>query len=100
AGIRVVIAVQDLHQGAFARAVLAQNRVDLACEDVEIDVVVSQNSRKLLRDPAQAQVRDTVPRGRCSSGHLRLLANRDLTRHSAPPGPLPRTACPYLCCYL
>ena len=50
AGIRRIQAVQDIHQRGFARAVFAQQRVDFAGQQVEIDAGVGRHARKALDD--------------------------------------------------
>ena len=47
--------VQDVHQGRLAGAVLAEQRVDLAGPDVEVDRVVCDDARVALRDAAHLQ---------------------------------------------
>ena len=47
--------VQDVHQGRLAGAVLAEQRVDLAGPDVEVDPVVCDDARIALRDAAHLQ---------------------------------------------
>ena len=47
--------VEDVHQGGLAGAVLAEQRVDLARPDVEIDVVVGDDARIPLRDAAHLE---------------------------------------------
>ena len=47
--------VQDVHQGRFAGAVLAEQRVDLAGREVEIDRVVGEDARISLGDPAHLE---------------------------------------------
>ncbi len=42
--------VQDVHQGGLAGAVLAEQRVDLARPDLEVDAVVGDDARISLRD--------------------------------------------------
>src|SRR5271156_2388865 len=59
AGVRPGDAVDDFHQGAFAGAVLAHERVDLADFDSQVDVIVRQNGRITLGDTAQDQTRFT-----------------------------------------
>ena len=54
-------AIDDLDQGALAGAVLAEQRVDLAGQDGEVDAVVGEAARKLLDDAAERQERDCVP---------------------------------------
>ena len=46
AGVRVDQAVEDVHQGRLAGAVLADQRVDLAGAHVEVDVVVGDARRE------------------------------------------------------
>ena len=48
-------AVDHLDQRRFAGAVLAEQRVDLAGLDLEIDVVVGEHARKLLADADELQ---------------------------------------------
>ncbi len=50
--VRVVEAVEDAHQRRLAGAVLPEQRVHLAGPEVEVDVVVGEDARELLRDPA------------------------------------------------
>ena len=50
-------AVQDVHEGGLAGAVLAEQRVDLARTDLEVDSVVGQDARIPLRDAAHLQRR-------------------------------------------
>ena len=45
-------AVQDVHKGRLARAVLAHKGMDLAMADAEVDVIVGEHARKLLGDAA------------------------------------------------
>ena len=49
--VRVVEPEQDVHQGRFAGAVLAQQRVDLAATNGELDAVVGDDSGESLDDP-------------------------------------------------
>jgi hypothetical protein len=51
--IRPVEAVQDLHQGALSCAVLAEQGMDLAGMNVQIDLVIGHDTRKGFADPAQ-----------------------------------------------
>jgi hypothetical protein len=53
--VRVVEPVEDVHQGRLARAVLAEERVHLVREQVEVDPVVRDDAREALRDTAQLQ---------------------------------------------
>ena len=53
--VRLVQAVDDVHQGALAGAVLAQQRVDFALLQGEIHVVVRQDAGESLGDPCGLQ---------------------------------------------
>ena len=55
AGIGLVEAVEHLHEGALARAVLAQQRMDLADANIERDGVVREQPAEPLRDPVHPQ---------------------------------------------
>ncbi len=55
--IRVVEAVEDVHERRLSGAVLAEERVDLATTEVEVDVVVREHPGELLRDPAELENR-------------------------------------------
>ena len=48
--VALVKAVEDLHQRAFARAIFAQQGVDLAGLDGQIDLVVGQNAGEAFGD--------------------------------------------------
>ena len=50
-------AVEDVHQGGLAGTVLTQQCVDLAGSHIERDVVVGDDSRVALRDPAHLEQR-------------------------------------------
>ena len=52
AGVRLRHTVNDLHQRAFARAVLAQQRVDFSGLDGQVDSVVCQTAGVLFGDMA------------------------------------------------
>ena len=69
-------AVEDVHQRGLARAVLAEQRVDLARADGQVDVVVGQDARVALGDAAHLERR----------GDHRRRSGRALqpSRHSAP----------------
>jgi len=43
---------EDVHEGGFAGAVLADDGVNLAASNLKIDTVVGENAGELLRDPA------------------------------------------------
>jgi len=62
--VRVVETVEDLHQRAFARAVLAQQGMDLARPDVEADAIVGQDAGEALDDIAHLGSVDTGVAGR------------------------------------
>ena len=53
--VRVVEAVDDVHQRRLAGAVLAEQRVHLALEQVELDLVVREDAREALRDAAELE---------------------------------------------
>ena len=48
--VRPVQAVEDVHQGRFACAVLSEQRVHLALAQVDADVVVGHDAGEALRD--------------------------------------------------
>ena len=50
-----VEAVEDVHQRRLAGAVLPQQRVHLPAAEVEVDVVVGDDAREALRDPAELE---------------------------------------------
>ena len=53
--VGVVEPVEDVHQGRLAGAVLAEQGVHLALDQVEVDVVVRDGSREALRDVAHLE---------------------------------------------
>src|SRR5262249_7290004 len=55
AGIGLVEPVQDVHERRLARSVLAQERMHLTTREFEADVVVGEDARKLLHDPAHLE---------------------------------------------
>jgi hypothetical protein len=59
-GVGRVEAVKDAHQRRLAGAVLAKERVHLPAAQVEVDVVVGEDSGELLRDPAKLEDRGRV----------------------------------------
>ena len=60
---RLLKAIEDLHQGRFARPVLSQQGVYLARLDVKVHVVASQDARKALDDTDHLQVIDARQAG-------------------------------------
>ena len=69
--VRVVEPVEDAHERRLAGAVLAEQRVHLAVAQVEVDVVVREHARKLLRDPVELEDDGRLAhRARDSSGRL------------------------------
>src|SRR5207249_1783446 len=52
---RLVVAGEDLQQRRLAGAVLAQQPVDLAALDGEVDAVQGQRAREALRDAGHAE---------------------------------------------
>src|SRR5260370_37861850 len=62
-------AVEDVHQGRLAGAVLADQGVDLARAHRQVDVVVGDHARPGLRAPAQGQRQlFRIPRAHSFSG--------------------------------
>jgi hypothetical protein len=55
AAIGHIMAEQDIHQRGLARAVLAQQRNDLAARQIEIDPVIGAQRTEPLGDTAKAQ---------------------------------------------
>ena len=49
---------EDLDEGRFPRAILAEERVDFAGFDIQIEIVERERSGKALRDPANGEQRD------------------------------------------
>ena len=49
-GVHRMEAVENLHQGAFARAIFAEQRVNFARLNRQIDVVVREHARKAFYD--------------------------------------------------
>jgi hypothetical protein len=48
--IRLVQAIQDVHQGGFARAILSEQGVDLAMFQRQVDVIIGEHARKPFCD--------------------------------------------------
>jgi hypothetical protein len=57
AGIGLGHAVDDLHQRAFARAVLTEQGVDFSGRDAQVDGVIGQTTGVAFADLAQLQAR-------------------------------------------
>ena len=70
AGVGLVDAGQDFDQRRFAGAVLAQQRVDLAAADVEIDVIEREGPGEAL-DESGHRRSDAAPNGRVNRIHDR-----------------------------
>ena len=70
AGIGLQHAIDDLDQGGLAGAVLAEQGVDLARPDVEIDPGIGETAGELLDDAAKMQQR------RASSGAVPHFLSR------------------------
>ncbi len=64
--------VQDVHQRGLACAVLAEQAVDLARLDHEIDVVVRDEAAEPLRDPAEFELHGADPSDGGASTHRRV----------------------------
>src|SRR4029077_14911673 len=53
--VRLVEAVENVHEGGLPGAVLTEERVHLALAHVESDVVVGDDAGKSLRDPTHLE---------------------------------------------
>ena len=51
--VRLLHAVQDLHQRRFASAILTDQRVDRAGSDRDVNVMVGDHARKSFADPTE-----------------------------------------------
>ncbi len=80
--------VEDVHERALAGAVLAEEGMDLAGPDIEVDVVVGEHARELLRDPAHAERRGH-PRQRARAAPLPSGDWVTISVTGIPPRPLP-----------
>ena len=58
--VRRVEAVEDVHQGRLARPVLAEQRVHLAGQEVEVDAVVRDDSRERFVMPRSSRTGTSV----------------------------------------
>ena len=79
--------VEDVHQGGLAGAVLAEQGVDLAGPDVEVDVVVGDDARIALGDAAHLEggcVNDFGPGSVIGSSRSALRLMRDCGRAGRP----------------
>ena len=76
--------VEDVHQRRLAGAVLAEQRVHLARPQVEVDVVVRDDPRKALRDPAKLEDGGLFHRADSMSGAERRQKERGRA-HGPPP---------------
>src|SRR5690606_24897749 len=73
--VRLVQAKQDLHEGAFASAVLAEQRMDLTRTHVEVHVVVSQHTGEALGDATHLKMLQALGSGRkCVVCHGHFLS--------------------------
>ena len=63
--VGLVQAVEHVHERGLARAVLAQQAVDLACLDREVDVVVGRERAEALGDAAQLEGHRRSSNGWC-----------------------------------
>ena len=59
--IRMIHAIQDLHQRAFARAIFTQQGMDFTGLHVKINVVTGKHAGESLGDAAHFQAVDTGP---------------------------------------
>ena len=71
-GIRLIDAGEDVHEGRFAGAVLAQQRMDFAGANFEIDVRIGDDAGKMLGDAAQQHDRRRSRAARPASPALGL----------------------------
>jgi hypothetical protein len=62
--VGLVQPVQDVHQRRLAGAVLTEQRVNLAARQLEVDMVVGDDARERLDDPAHLENWDVGHRGR------------------------------------
>ena len=85
--VGVVEPVEDVHQRRLAGAVLAEQRVDLALEQVEADVVVGDDPREALRDVPHLE--NLGPPGHCAGSYAGIRPGTSLGRP-------PVAACGYL----
>ena len=78
--VRLVQAVDDVHQRRLAGAVLTEQRVHLAAAEIEVDAVVRDDAREALRDPAQLEdaAASAIPRDS-------MVANRRGGADAPPP---------------
>ena len=77
--------VEDVHERALAGAVLAEEGMDLAGPDVEVDVVVGEDAGELLGDAAHARAPGAPARG---AVRARLGRRRATGRRSRSPASL------------
>ena len=117
AGGRLQRAVDDLHQRRLAGAVLAEQRVDLAGRDGEIDVVVGAQRAEILDDaqrlqqvgsraapsrsrrlprsaPVMSDAHRLLPRRCAGMPAVRHGRSQRLVAHAAAPPPSPRRSPP------
>ena len=91
-------AVEDVHERGLAGAVLAQQGVDLARLDVEVDAVVGHDARVALGDAAHLQRGRGDARGLLARGWVRHVGLDSLLTILRPPsclkssGPTNRSA--------
>ena len=74
AGIRVIEAIQHLHQGRFAGAVFAQQGMNFARLYIEVNLVGSQHTGKALDDAGHFQRVNAGVSGGEQIGTQRFLA--------------------------
>ena len=56
--VRVVEAVEDVHQRGLPGAVLAKQRMYLTAPEIEVDVVVREDAREALGDPLSSRTKE------------------------------------------
>ena len=79
AGIRRIEAVQHVHERRFARAVLAQQRVNFTRQQIEVDAGVGDHARKALDDAAHFDygMARCIGHGLACSAHLDRLSKEN-----------------------
>ena len=83
-----VEAVEDVHQGGLAGAVLAEQGVYLAPPEVQVDAVVRNDPGKPLRDPAKLQDGGPFHAGRFYAGNRTARLKKERARRPAPVQPM------------
>ena len=72
--------IEDVHEGGFARAVFAEQRMDLAGAQVEIDAVVGGDARIALDDAAHLERQGRGVLGHCSGSAIKSVIGLSMDR--------------------